>query len=292
MRYLTNQGKGDNLRTMKEIVEVAVGLPVSKTFHYRIPEKMRGSLQVGMRVLVPCKGRKVTGFAIDLLDYPPKGVEEKLLEVEDLLDEVPLIDHPMLRFYRWISDYYLYPLGEVIKTGLPPGLQLKSELVLSLTRDGTECLTKGGLEPIQEKVFNEIGRHGKVTLKKILKIFPEEVSRSQLFSWRRKGLLNIEAEVEDKEVKPKFEKVVQYRGGQTVRPLSEKQTEILKWVEEKGEISYSELSKKFKSPSKAIKSLHGSGLIAISSKEVLRDLSVHPEPVSYTHLTLPTKRIV
>jgi len=41
-----------------------------------------------MRVLIPFKGRKVTGFAIDLLDHPPNGLEEKLLEVENLLDEV------------------------------------------------------------------------------------------------------------------------------------------------------------------------------------------------------------
>ena len=199
---------------MKEIVEVAVGLPVFKTFHYRIPEKMRDSLQIGMRVLVPFKGRKVTGFSIDLLEQPPKGVEEKLREVEDLLDEAPLIDPPMLRFYRWISDYYLYPLGEVIKTGLPPGLQLKSELALSLTQSGMESLRQGGLEPIQEKVFKEIGRCGKVSLKKMLKHFLGEVSRSQLFSWKRKGLLNIDAGIEGKEVKPKFEKVVQYQGGE------------------------------------------------------------------------------
>jgi len=82
---------------MKEIVEVAVALPVSKTFHYRIPEKMRESLQVGMRVLIPFKGRKVIGFAIDLLDHPQKDIEEKLREVEDLLDEIPLIDPQMLR---------------------------------------------------------------------------------------------------------------------------------------------------------------------------------------------------
>ncbi|MGZ3606196.1 MAG: primosomal protein N' family DNA-binding protein, partial [Thermodesulfobacteriota bacterium] len=92
---------------MKEVVEVAVGLPVFKTFHYRIPDKMKDSLQAGMRVLVPFKGRKVTGFSIDLLDQPPKDVEEKLLEVEDLLDEAPLIVPSMLRFYQWISDYYL-----------------------------------------------------------------------------------------------------------------------------------------------------------------------------------------
>jgi primosomal protein N' (replication factor Y) len=266
---------------MKEIVEVAVGLPVFKTFHYRIPEKMRDSLQVGMRVLVPFKGRKVTGFSIDLLDEPPKGVEEKLREVENLLDEAPLIDPQMLRFHRWISDYYLYPLGEVIKTGLPPGLQLKSELILSLTQEGIESLSRGGLEPIQEKVLKEIGRCGKVPLKKILRQFLTETSRSRLFSWRRKGFLNIEAGMEGKEVKPKFEKVIQYQGGEPTQPISKKQSEILKWVKERGEISYPELSKRFKSPSKAIQSLQAKGLLSLSRREVCRDLSSQPELKAY-----------
>ena len=266
---------------MKEIVEVAVGLPVSKTFHYLIPEKMRDSLRVGMRVLVPFKGRKVTGFAIDLLDHPPKGVEEKMREVEDLLDEVPLIDPKMLRFHRWIADYYIYPLGEVIKTGLPPGLQLKSELVLRLTQNGKEYLTRGDLEPIQEKVFMEIERFGKVTLKKILKKFSGKVSRSQLFSWKKKGLLNIDVGVEGKEVKPKFEKAIIYHGGESAKPISKKQAEILKWLEERGEVSTSELNKRFKSPSKAIQSLKAQDLIAISDREVIRDLSAQPELKAY-----------
>jgi len=266
---------------MKEIVEVAVGLPVFKTFHYRIPEKMIGSLQIGMRVLVPFKGRKVTGFSIDLLDQPPKGVEEKLREVEDLLDEAPLIDPQMLRFCRWISDYYLYPLGEVIKTGLPPGLQLRSELMLSLTQEGIESLAQGSLEPIQEKVFKEIGRCGKVSLRRMLKHFLGQVSRSQLFSWKRKGLLNIDPGIEGKEVKPKFEKVVHYQGGEPTQPISKKQAEILSWIKEKGDVSYSELSKRFKSPSKAIQSLQAEGLLSLSRREVCRNLSVRSELKPY-----------
>jgi len=266
---------------MKEIVEVAVGLPVSNTFHYRIPEKMRDSLRIGMRVLVPFKGRRVTGFSIDLVEKPPKGVEEKLREVEDLLDEAPLIDPQMLRFFRWISDYYLYPLGEVIKTGLPPGLQLKSELILGLTQDGMESLARGGLEPLQEKVFKEIARCGKVSLKKILKIFLGEVSKSQIFSWKSKGLLNIDAGIEGKEVKPKFEKVVHYRGSGSSQPISRKQAEILNWLKEKGDISYSELSKRFKSPSQSIQSLQAKGLLSLSTREVCRDLSLRSELKPY-----------
>ena len=266
---------------MKEIVEVAVGLPIFKAFHYRIPERLRDSLQVGMRVLVPFKGRKVTGFTLDILEHPPEGIEEKLREVEDLLDEAPLIDSPMLRFYRWISDYYLYPLGEVIKTGLPPGLHLKSELILSLTQNGMESLARGGLEPIQEKVFKEIVRCGKISLKKILKYFPTEVSKPQLFSWKRRGLLDIEAGIEGKEVKPKFEKIVQYQGDKLSQPISRKQAEILKWIKEKEEVSYSELSKRFKSPSKPIQSLEAKELISFSRREVCRNLSVRAELKPY-----------
>ncbi len=266
---------------MKEIVEVAVGLPVFKTFHYRIPERMIGSLQLGMRVLVPFKGRKVTGFSIDFLEQPPKGLEEKLRELEDLLDEAPLIDPHMLRFYRWISDYYLYPLGEVIKTGLPPGLHLKSELILSLAPDGMESLAQGDLEPVQEKVFKEIGRCGRVSLRKMLRHFLGEVSRSQLFSWKRKGFLNIDPGIEGKEVKPKFETVVQYQGDQAFQPVSKKQAEILNWVRDKGDISYSELSKRFKSPSKTIQSLRTKGLVSFSRREVCRDLSAHSELKPY-----------
>jgi primosomal protein N' (replication factor Y) (superfamily II helicase) len=266
---------------MNKIVEVAVGLPVFKTFHYLIPEKIKDSLKIGMRVLVPFKGRKVTGFAIDFLDHPPKEAEEKLREVEDLLDEAPLIDPQMLRFHRWIADYYIYPLGEVIKTGLPPGLHLKSELILSPTQNGMEALARGELEPIQGKVFKEIERCGKVTLKRILKIFPGEVSKSQLFLWKRKGLFNIDAGIEDKEVKPKFEKIIQYQRKEFFEPLPRKQVEILKLLEEKGEVSYPGLNKIIKSPSKAIQSLQAKGLIAICDREVCRDFSARSELKPY-----------
>jgi primosomal protein N' (replication factor Y) len=279
---------------MKTIVEVAVGLPVSRTFHYLIPEHMRGSFQVGMRVLVPFKGRKVTGFAIDFLDRPPEGIEEKLREVEDLLDEAPLIEPKMLRFYRWISDYYLYPLGEVIKTGLPPGLHLKSELILSLTAAGFDSLHQGNLGPAAEKVLREIARCGKISLKGILKTFPNFPSRSQLFSMKRKGLLHMEASLEGKEVKPKLERIVRYQESESVPPISKKESGILKWIEERKEISYSELNKRFKSPSKCLRSLQEKRLISIIPREVCRNHSVQSElnPYPKPELTSDQEKVL
>ncbi len=141
-----------------------------------------------MRVLVPFKGRKVTGFTIDLADHPPDGLKEKLKEVESLLDEAPLIDPQMLRFYRWISDYYIYPLGEVIKTGLPPGLHLKSELILSLTQNGRDLSPSGEFRiRSRKRCFREIDRCGKAPLKAVVKTFSGEVSRPQILGMEEKG---------------------------------------------------------------------------------------------------------
>lgn len=266
---------------MKTIVEVAVGLPVPGTFHYLIPENMRGVLQVGTRVIVPFRGRRVTGFGVDLLDRSPEGLEEKLKEVEDLLDEAPLIDPMMLRLCRWISDYYLYPLGEVIKTGLPPGLQLKSELMVSLTEAGCNYLHRGSSGPAEEKAMREIERCGKVPLKRLLKMFSGVISRSQLFSLKRKGLLHMEAGLEDRGVKPKLESIVRYEEGQSLPPISKKEADILKWVEERKEVSSSQLNKRFRSSSKSLRSLQDKGLITMIRREVCRGLPVRPELKSY-----------
>ena len=148
----------------------------------------------------------------------------------------------MLRFYKWISNYYIHPLGEVIKTGLPPGLHLKSELFLSLTEAGRNILVRGGLDPVQEKIFREIDRCGKTPLKTVLKIFPGDASRLQVYAWKKKGLLAMEAGIDRKEVTPKFERVIEYRGGGgAVKLRSKKQIELLKWLEEKREVPYAQL---------------------------------------------------
>ncbi|OGP62224.1 MAG: primosomal protein N', partial [Deltaproteobacteria bacterium RBG_13_47_9] len=83
------------------------------------------------------------------------------------------------------------------------------------------------------------------------------------------------------QVKPKFEKAIQYKGGDLVRSLSRRQREILKWVGERGEVSYSDLKGKFKPPSKTIQSLEAKGLISISSREVCREPSVQSELKPY-----------
>ncbi len=266
---------------MTQIANIAVCLPLEKTFNYVVPETMKDSIQIGMRVLVPFSGRKVTGFVIGLMDQSPKEFEGELKEIEAILDEAPLIDHQMLRLYQWISDYYIYPLGEVIKTGIPPGLQLKSRWFVSLTQYGKEAIMSGDIDPVRKRVLEEIKNYQKIPLEKILKIFKNEISRSQIFTLKKKGLINLEVGIEGEGVKPRIEKVIKYENEGSLRESSKKQKDILNWIKERGEVFYSELTKIFKSPSRSIQSLKEKGYISIYEKEVPREIKIRPELKAY-----------
>ena len=93
--------------------ELAIDRPLDGIFTYRIPDGM--TLQIGHAVMVPFGRTKATGYVVglrDTTDFP------KTKRISRLLDQTPAFDESMLPFFRWISDYYLSGLGEVISTCL------------------------------------------------------------------------------------------------------------------------------------------------------------------------------
>ncbi len=104
-------------------VEVAVPFPLDTTFHYRVPARLADRIRPGLRVFVPFGRRKVTAY---VLGCTPPPVGQPLKDVLEILDDQPLWTAAELTFFRWIADYYLHPLGEVLKTALPAGINLQS----------------------------------------------------------------------------------------------------------------------------------------------------------------------
>jgi primosomal protein N' (replication factor Y) len=98
---------------------VAIPLPVHRTFTYRVPESERGRVQLGSRVLVPFGQRERIGWISRILE------ESDLPRVRDLhgvIDERPSAPPEILRLSRWISEYYVAPLGQVLRTALPAAM--------------------------------------------------------------------------------------------------------------------------------------------------------------------------
>ncbi|MBI4003620.1 MAG: hypothetical protein HY353_01230, partial [Candidatus Omnitrophica bacterium] len=53
------------------IAEVAFNIPLERTFHYLIPDALRGTLAPGIRVLAPFGPRERMGFVLKVLSHSP-----------------------------------------------------------------------------------------------------------------------------------------------------------------------------------------------------------------------------
>ena len=99
------------------VADIAVNIAVHKTFHYRVPEEMRDRLVPGSRVRVPFGSRSIEGTVVG---FPGTSEVAGLKPVTDVLDN-PL-PPGLLALARWISDYYLHPLGQTIDALVPKSL--------------------------------------------------------------------------------------------------------------------------------------------------------------------------
>ncbi len=115
--------------TMKNYVDVIVPLPIAAQYTYSLPEMWKDSVQEGCRVVVPFGKKKYyTAIVTKVHQTPPEGYETK--DVEEILDEHPIVLAQQLRFWEWLSSYYLCTLGDVFKAALPSGMKIESETVV------------------------------------------------------------------------------------------------------------------------------------------------------------------
>ena len=99
--------------------EVAVCLPLSRTFVYKIGEPV----EIGCRVTVPFRKRDMEGFVVGVRNEGLDDIE--IHPITNIIDQAPLLRPEVFRLCRWISEYYVSPLGEVLKSALPPGISQK-----------------------------------------------------------------------------------------------------------------------------------------------------------------------
>ena len=64
-------------------------------------------------------------MVIKVHDIEPENCETK--QIEEVLDDRPILLPYQLTFWNWLSAYYLCTLGEVFKAALPSGMKLASE---------------------------------------------------------------------------------------------------------------------------------------------------------------------
>lgn len=119
------------LYTMSErktlFADIILPVPIRNEFTYRIPFEMNDFILAGMRVVVPFgKSKLYTGIVSKIHETAPQNYQAKY--VEHLLDEEPIITKNQYQFWRWISGYYMSPIGDVMNAALPSNFKLASEI--------------------------------------------------------------------------------------------------------------------------------------------------------------------
>ncbi len=111
--------------------DVILPLPLENSYTYCIPSDLEHVVKPGYRVLVHFgKKRYYTAIVLMIHDRPPDASFD-MKEIYAVLDAAPVLRRPQLRFWEWVSTYYLCKLGDVYKAAVPSGLKLESETIVS-----------------------------------------------------------------------------------------------------------------------------------------------------------------
>jgi primosomal protein N' (replication factor Y) len=106
-----------------QIVRVALDVPLSRFFDYRVPEtEILNSSDLGLRVRVPFGRKAKIGIVVglsDTSDYPLA----QLKFIDAVLRDLPPLPTDWFRLCEFCATYYQAPLGEVMLSTLPAGLR-------------------------------------------------------------------------------------------------------------------------------------------------------------------------
>ena len=101
-----------------QLAEVALPLPLFRTFTYAVPAELRHQLAPGSRVVVPLRTGKEVGVYLGPGDAKALGTATPKA-ILDAPDAEPAVTPALLEVCRWIAEYYVVPLGVALRCALP-----------------------------------------------------------------------------------------------------------------------------------------------------------------------------
>ena len=149
----------DNTSVKRKLyLDVLLPLALPQALSYSLPDDCNEQPDVGARVLVQLRDRKLySGIVVAIHDKAPVGFEVK--DISGIIDPQPLVDSQQLKLWQWMASYYLCSCGEVMKAALPSGLKLESETKLlagTRSQDGTKSQDGKNQDALEE--YDELDR--------------------------------------------------------------------------------------------------------------------------------------
>src|SRR6201997_1492905 len=119
--------------------DVALPVPVDRAFTYALNG---AEARVGTRAIVPFGGQRLVGVIVRVHDEAP-AADVEVKPVQQVLDDAALLPDELMRLAEWIAQYYVAPLGEVLRGMLPLGAEVKRHVVYRIAQAGRRVLYEG-----------------------------------------------------------------------------------------------------------------------------------------------------
>jgi primosomal protein N' (replication factor Y) len=124
---------------MPNFCDVALPVPLDRTFTYAVNGVEPA---IGARVLVPFGGQRLMGVVVRVHDERPTDAVA-IKPVQQVLDDAPLLSDELMHLAKWIAQYYVAPLGEVLRGMLPLAAEVRRHFVYRIAEAGRRVLQEG-----------------------------------------------------------------------------------------------------------------------------------------------------
>lgn len=266
-------------------IDVILPLPLPKLFTYSITEAEVGFLTPGMRVSVPFGKAKIyTALVFNIHTTEPHAYEAK--DIHQILDNEAIVTQKQLEHWKWISEYYMCTLGDVMRAALPNAFLLESETII--TKNTETQVNEAELQDEEFLIFEALNHQTSLKIQDIVSILDKKNVLPVIKSMLDKRIVLVEEEIYEK-YKPKLVRYVKlqtkFSSEKHLQDLLEdlgrapKQREVVLTLftlsaQTKKPIKVSELTDKSNASSAIVKSL--------IDKDILEEYYIQTDRIQYS----------
>ncbi|WMT27853.1 primosomal protein N' [Bacillus aerius] len=268
------------------IAEVIVDVTtkaIDRPFDYRVPDRFKGLVKAGMRVVVPFGPRKIQGFVTKIKEETDVQ-SGNIKDIVDLFDLSPVLTDELLELSHWLTEKTLSYHITALQSMLPAAMKAKYEKEIQVL----------SAEELPQSLKELFGQQESILYAAIP---PEQLKPIQKHV--QKGHLEVRYHVSQKSGK---KKVRTLQIAVTKEQLAEKQEQLKKnAVKQKALLAFllqanettflaKDLQQQTGASSQTIKALIQEGLLTESYEEIYRDPYRDREFTPSTPLDLTTEQ--
>ena len=183
---------------LSRFAQIALPVALHGTYTYAIPDELRDGVRLGSRVEVPLGPKRTTGFVVGLVDEAPP--ETNIRPIRAVLDdEEPALIPEVIQLCQWAAEYYIAPLGEMLRVALPANMARRGKREAMLTGDADlieQALEEKRILKSDLKIVEQLANRAMP----LASLFEEmKVPRSAIERLREAGIISVGDKLNDAE---------------------------------------------------------------------------------------------